>query len=871
MATIQASMQLIDKVSKPLQNINTAIQKTIDLFSNAQTAVSAFESQLANLANIKITPIKISSLVEDAKISIEPTVSEFKIDIPPVEIPKVTIEPKVSIPDTLPHVELPVIPTWQSDNSIQIFDTSGVERYKQEVSSAQSMMQRLFNVQNSIAISSKDTELFPPNMSADMESSYQRILKISKAMSSLSNQKIDSAGANKLNNSIESVRVNINAAITAQDALNKAMKSMDISAANSAYQKLVSNINIVETGLRDSISKQAEFNQQIQKGQKHADGLVSKIKGYVGSFFNMSNVKKGIKDTVGEAMKLDKQQTVMNATFGNASIGNTYFKQLQQYAVDTGQDINALSATTQKFMRITKNTDKLMEFNKIAQKMAIYNPEQGTAGATSIMNEAMNGSYDSLKQKFELSDSDIDPLKKAVTQGNVDGIQQALNNVMMNKGITDEVLASYQDNSASKFAKMTSDVKSKLAEAGKASLEVVEPMIEKITTFLNSDTGSAIFNGISNAAHTLMSVLSVVASAVMVVCSFFVDNWSWIEPIIWGLVGAVAAYNVIQLILNIALLACPLTWIAIAIGVVIAGIVVWIKHVGGVEIALMRLKDTALTVWDNICIWCSGMVMNVLNSWDNLCFGIETICVGIQNVLGDMKVGGLMILQGFVNGAIDIINTLISTVNKIPGVSIDTINTVHFATDAQIKNDAEKKARNADLANYKAQKDEVQKTRQDDLNKQIETAKRNATERQAEINAAKIAKEADDAKEKASKKDKTASQAEIDDWNSKQSDTLRKIGNDTNKQNPQQSDTLKDIGEDTKGIKDSVDISEEDLKYLRDMAEVEVINRFTTAEIKVSMNNNNNINSALDLDGITSTLTDVIYEQMQVAAEGVYN
>ena len=45
-----------------------------------------------------------------------------------------------------------------------------------------------------------------------------------------------------------------------------------------------------------------------------------------------------------------------------------------------------------------------------------------------------------------------------------------------------------------------------------------------------------------------------------------------------------------------------------------------------------------------------------------------------------------------------------------------------------------------------------------------------------------------------------------------------------------------DIGntaENTQAIKDSLDISSEDLKYLRDLAEQEVINRFTTAELKL--------------------------------------
>ena len=61
---------------------------------------------------------------------------------------------------------------------------------------------------------------------------------------------------------------------------------------------------------------------------------------------------------------------------------------------------------------------------------------------------------------------------------------------------------------------------------------------------------------------------------------------------------------------------------------------------------------------------------------------------------------------------------------------------------------------------------------------------------------------------------------------------------------------------------------EEDLKYMRDMAEVEAINRFTTAEIKVDMKNNNTINNEMDLDGVVNHLGSVLEESLSEVAEG---
>ncbi|WP_392462372.1 tape measure protein [Streptococcus parasuis] len=82
---------------------------------------------------------------------------------------------------------------------------------------------------------------------------------------------------------------------------------------------------------------------------------------------------------------------------------------------------------------------------------------------------------------------------------------------------------------------------------------------------------------------------------------------------------------------------------------------------------------------------------------------------------------------------------------------------------------------------------------------------------------------------------------------------------------------ISDIADNTGKIKNSVDISQEDLKYLRDIAEAEVVNRFTTAEIKVDMVNHNTINNEMDLDGVVSYLGEGVNEAMEKAAEGVHD
>ena len=84
-------------------------------------------------------------------------------------------------------------------------------------------------------------------------------------------------------------------------------------------------------------------------------------------------------------------------------------------------------------------------------------------------------------------------------------------------------------------------------------------------------------------------------------------------------------------------------------------------------------------------------------------------------------------------------------------------------------------------------------------------------------------------------------------------------------------DNLGNIADNTGAIKDSLEISEEDLKYLRDIAEQETVNRYTVAEITIDQSGmQNNINSGDDIDGFMTKLTDSVNEAVDNMTEGVH-
>lgn len=139
----------------------------------------------------------------------------------------------------------------------------------------------------------------------------------------------------------------------------------------------------------------------------------------------------------------------------------------------------------------------------------------------------------------------------------------------------------------------------------------------------------------------------------------------------------------------------PILAIVGAIGFAIGIISQWINHVGGIKVAWLICMDKLQTSWD---AWKLAFMLGVnyiKNLWNGLQLAWVTATIAIQNFTGDMKVNVLTTLQNMINGAIDIINKFIGVLNKIPGVNIDLISQMTFATTAASENDAAKKVRNS--------------------------------------------------------------------------------------------------------------------------------------------------------------------------------
>ena len=346
--------------------------------------------------------------------------------------------------------------------------------------------------------------------------------------------------------------------------------------------------------------------------------------------------------------------------------------------------------------------------------------------------------------------------------------------------------------------------------------------------------------------NTLLQAFEPLIQAIGAGAQWIYDNWSTIEPVLAGVGAAVlvvaAALGIMtvkQWLLNSALLANPLLWIAVLIGVLVGALYKAVQAVGGLKNAWEIFKLIVVTRWNEIKLAFFTGVYWVIDLVDKLVLCWQKARVAVAKFMMNMKVAVLTILQSMINSAIDLINGFIGLLNKIPGINIEAVEHVTFATTAAIENVAAQQALDKDLAAYEQELADAKAGRDAHLASLQDEVDDSASALRAAIEQGRSEAAANSASEQ------TAAAG---------------IGADTS-----------NIAESAGSAASSLKGTTEDLKYMRDIAEQEAINRFTTAEVKIDMTGmTNRIDSNMDLDGVLNTFTEGFAEALEVAAEGVH-
>lgn len=862
-ASIEAARDSINQATLAVQQLDAAMQ-------GLETPASETPTAPTNSAPV-VLPV-------------QPDVPDPLVDQPaPVDLP---VEPEQPEP-----VQVPV--HWQSDN-MEVFTSTGVERFEQEVQSANNMLNTLNQTQSRIAAQAAQTDLFPDNAIADMNNMQNRLQAIQQRIQTIESNPLN-MGSDTANAELEQLRGQLDQAVQEQEALNRAVENMDVEAANQAYLRLSQTVGNTERYIRDNVDEQGRFNREIEEGTNEANSLMQTIKGAVAAYATIQ--------TLSTALNLSDQLTSTTARLNLMNDGLQTTQDLQNMIYLSAERARgSYQATADAVSKLGLmagdafgSSEEIIAFmEQVNKQFTIAGTE--TAGIDAAMLQLTQAMGSGVLRGEEYNS----------ILGQAPNIIQAIADYMeVPKGQLKDMAAEGQitadivkaamfaaaDDTNAKFESMPKTFSQIWTSFQNTALMAFQPVLQRMNEIANSEAFQQFVNNAIEGLSMVAGVALEIFDLLVGVAGAVADNWSWLSPIIYGVAAALAVYygwqlavNAINAItkgihiamavaqmihaaatgaltaataaeiaaqngLNAALYACPIVWIIVLIIALIAlfyAAVAAVNKFAGTSVSATGIICgafmVALAFIGNIFVALWNLVVDVFVLIYNL---VATVANFIGNVFTDPIGAVCRLFFDLADTVLGILQALASAIDAIFG---------------------------SNLAGS------VQGWR-DSLGGWVDDTFGKGDEVMAKMNA-------DDMKlgrfEYGAAWDAGYSFGEGIDESIANFDPSSLF--DTNVPGADDYANLSDYGSGIGGIGSGVDdiagntgkiadgmeITEEDLKYLRDIAEQEAVNRFTTAEITIEQTNHNTVSGKMDLDGIVSRLTDAANEAVDRIAEGVH-
>ncbi len=353
-------------------------------------------------------------------------------------------------------------------------------------------------------------------------------------------------------------------------------------------------------------------------------------------------------------------------------------------------------------------------------------------------------------------------------------------------------------------------------------LRDITAQVEKLTAYIQSDAGQNLLNGIASGVATAISWLVRLATLISQIYGFFSNNWPTIGPIIMGIVVALGSlYTILKLVaigqalVNAAMNANPFILIAtVVLALIIALVQLWRTN-DQFAAGMMRAWNAILNFFDQIPVY------------------FQIVGNGIVDAFQWAKVESLKLMEDLVNGAIDNINSLINALNQLPQVSIDPIDHITMSAKAAVEAEAIKQAGAEKVAGMRDKAADKAAEREQKVLDLLDSRAAKRAEQEAKANAKN-----------------TAAFSGTSLFSPK--------GANINKVN--------EVGK----INSTVDISSEDLKTMRELAEMKNIQNFVTLQPTITFGDTHVRQDGRSVEEITSNIGEFLVAQLASSAQGVY-
>lgn len=307
MSSIQTGIELQDNFSGVMygiiNSVNTAVSSLYDLEQSMNADVDTGNLEVARneIEQMADAVDELNAACNQNAPDIAPPVVDggngqvINVDVNPILPDPLVENPEPIRPEIQPNappdpINVPI--QWESDN-LDVFTGTGVERFQQEVQSANDMLNTLNTTQARISQTAQGMDILPDAAVQDMNTMQQRLSAIQQRIQQIENNPVN-VGADNANAELEQLRMQLNQAIQEQNSLNQAMQNMDVSAANDAYLRLSQTVGNTERYIRDNVDEQGRFNQEIASGTQQANELTNTIKRAVAAYVSIQSVGKAL-------------------------------------------------------------------------------------------------------------------------------------------------------------------------------------------------------------------------------------------------------------------------------------------------------------------------------------------------------------------------------------------------------------------------------------------------------------------------------------------------------------------------------------------------------------------------------------------------
>lgn len=654
---------------------------------------------------------------------------------------------------------------------------------------------------------------------------------------------------------------------------------------------------------------QTEFDHTGVRGTNAFNKMTNALRNYITTYGIAMGARWLLKTSDEMSMINAKMNMINNTALNTVELNKLIFSTAQDARAGYAEMANTITRIRMNAGGVFKDTLEAVQFASVLNKqfkIAGATLEE-TNAATLQLTQALGSGVlrgDELNSVFEAAPTllqavadymnvPVEKMRRLAKEGELtaDVIKNALLDPRTINKVNEqfsELPLTWQD----LWVRATNNVKLGLMETN-----------DLLSNFANSDGMLDFVDNLVGMTQAISTFMAMALMGLANIANFVYENWSMIAPVLTTVLALFALYkgelivmkalemahalrtNAVviakqlwtvattgqtnaQLALNTALYSCPLTWYVAMIMLVVGAFFLLIAIINKVTGANISAVGVIIGVWyaagaiiRNIFILIMNTAMLVgtfiINMFIAVATGVQNSFIAIQNAgistanaLGDIfDKAGNMIFEGIAwgcNKAIDMINSVINLANKIPGVNISTVGHVtpkavhhtkaskipykkaNYLSASKIPYESISGAYNngynigKDFLNFGKKQDDTNKTLQDYLNK-------------------------------------------YNNGNVLNPNNVGGAGNSGNV-----GKNTKDTANNTAQILEELKATGENIEYLRDLAEREVINRYTTAEIKIDMTNNNNINSDMDVDGVMRKIADKLSEELDISEEGVH-